>query len=178
MSGVSGKIRAQAAQRVRVHEPPPRADGGCPRHEHLAAGAQQPLRHAQILGAIRQDLEAIAAQDFRRFDEAENVRLKRVVVRDDLELHPVRLEDLARHLRRGDGFLWRVAPGGIGQNACAEAFHHVPEPGARARVAAALAAQRNGQDACARSLDRTSHDVWGGIQGRAEQKPRLNRLAI
>ena len=75
------------------------------------------LGHAQILGAIGEDLEAVAAERACRFDEPEHVGLQRVVVGDHLKLDPIRLEQLARHLRRRDRLARRVAAGRIRQDA-------------------------------------------------------------
>ena len=61
-----------------------------------------------------------SAENARRLDEPEDVRLQRVLFADHFELDPVRAEDLARHLRGGDRLLGRAAAGGVGQHAHAD----------------------------------------------------------
>ena len=60
----------------------------------------QALGHDQIVGRIGENREAVLDELTRRLDQSEHVRLQRVVVADDLELDPVRAEQVAGHLRQ------------------------------------------------------------------------------
>ncbi len=53
----------------------------------------------QVVGAIGKDLEAVAHQLRCRDHQLERIGLQRVLVADHLELDPVRVEQLARHVR-------------------------------------------------------------------------------
>ena len=108
--------------------------GARPGHQQLAAGAQQALGNAQILGAIGEDLEPVAAEHARGFDKTEHIGLQRVVVGDDLKLDPIRLEQLSRHLRRGNRLARRMAAGRVWQDARAQALHQLPKALAGARL--------------------------------------------
>ena len=130
-----GEIGAQRLQRVFVDEAARRADRRGPRHQHGAAGGDQALGRAQIFGRVGQHLEALGAERGRGLDQAEQIGLQGVVIGDDFELDPVRAEQLARHVRRGDRFLGRAAAGGVGQHAAAELLDQRPEALAGARRA-------------------------------------------
>src|SRR5215469_13224324 len=104
-------MRAQRPQAEQIVESATGADGRAPRHEHAAAGGEQSLRDHQVLGGVGKDLEALGAEGARRLGEAEHIRLQRVVLADNLELDPWRAEYLARHVRRRNRLLDRMATG-------------------------------------------------------------------
>ncbi len=72
-----GQAFAQDVQRIGVNRAQTRADRGCPGHQRLTARVEQAAAGNQVFGAIRQHFEAVFNQDFRRFDELEDVGLQR-----------------------------------------------------------------------------------------------------
>ena len=89
-SGISGKCARKARRPKRLFRPFARTDRRAPRHQHLAPRLDQPLGDDQIFGHVRKDRETVVAQNPRRFDKAENIRLQRVGVADHFELDPIR----------------------------------------------------------------------------------------
>ena len=72
----------------------------------------------------------------RGFDQTDDVGLQGLVVADDFQLDPGRVEQLARKLRRRHRFAYAAAAGGVGQDGHAELADERPE-----RVAHAAARQ-------------------------------------
>ena len=176
-SGDAGEVVAHGAQRVGVGEAAAGADRRAPRHQQLAAGGEQALGGAEVLGRIGEQLEAALIELDGRLDQAEQVGLQGVVVGDHLELQPIGFEHLARHLGGGDGLLRRAAAGGVGQHVHAEVGDQLHE--ALAGLAAGLlAAQRDGDDVGAGGGDGAGQHVGGGILRGAEQEARSQLHAV
>ena len=91
-------MRPQRAQAEDVVEPAPEPIGAPQGISTSAAGLEQALGDDEILRHIGKHLEAVAAQNAGRLDQAEHVGLQRVGLADHLELDPGRAEKLARHL--------------------------------------------------------------------------------
>src|SRR5262249_51842060 len=85
-----GEMGAKGPQPEDVIEPFASTDRRTPGHQYLAARLHQALGDDEILGRVRKDLEAVLAEDAGCLDEAEDVRLERVGVPDNLELDPPR----------------------------------------------------------------------------------------
>ena len=65
---------AQGAQRARVDEALPRADRRAPRHQDAATRIEQPLARDQIVGAIREHLEAVLREPFAGIGKPEPLK--------------------------------------------------------------------------------------------------------
>jgi len=89
-------------------------------------------------GRIWKDLEPVLGERVRRFHEAEQVRLQRVIVADHLKLHPIGGKELPRHLRGANRLLRRSATRRVGHHAHTQRLDEIEE--ARARVATRLLA--------------------------------------
>ena len=120
--GHAWEIGPHGLQTEAIVETAARADGRTPRHQHLATGGEQTIGGAKILGRVGKHLEAVAGQRAGRLDEPKQIRLQRVVIGDDFELHPIGAEHLARHLGGGDRFLGRATAGCIRQTATPSAW--------------------------------------------------------
>src|SRR5262249_56343047 len=118
-----------------VEETKCRAERRSAGHKHIAASGGELFGGAQIFGGVGENLETIGGEKGSGLDQAEQLRLQRVVIGDDLELDPLGAEQLACHLRGGDGFLGSVAAGRVGKNAHAKLLDQLPEAltGTRAR---------------------------------------------
>ena len=172
------EIFAQGFQRIAVGEAAPGADRRAPRHQDLAARSHQALGCDQVLGGVGKDLEPVLAEDGRGLDQAEQIGLQRVVVADHLELDPVGSEQLAGHLRGGDGLLRRAAACGVGQHAHAKLLDEVEEALAAVAGSRHLAAQRDRDDGRTRGCHGLAHDLRRGIARGADQQARRHLHAI
>ena len=108
-------MRPHGAQPEKVVQPHPRPDGRAPGHQHLAARPQQSIRDHKVFGGVGKDLKPVLAQDAGGLDQTEDIGLQRVLLADDLELDPARVEHLAGHMGGGDGLFHAVTSGGVGQ---------------------------------------------------------------
>ena len=78
------EICAERFQRRFVHETARGSDRRGPGHQHLATSSNQTLGRAQIVRGVGQHFEAFGAEHGRRLHQAEQLRLQRVVIGDDL----------------------------------------------------------------------------------------------
>ncbi len=170
-------MRPHRDKRCRIDEPARRTDGRGPGHQHLATGLQQLFGDDEIGGRVGEDLESIRAKLARGLDQREDIRLQRVVMADNLKLHPVGREEIARHPRRQHGLFRGVAAGCVGQDMNAETADHFKELSA-APAARRLAAERHGDDLRARRADCLFHDGGRGVARRAEQQARGELRAV
>src|SRR6185295_19590092 len=96
---------------------------------------------------------------------------------NDLQLHPVGGERLARHLRRRHCLLDSAAPSRVGQHAYAQRADQLEEPLAHA-AARLLATQRDGDNPGARRLHRARQHLRRWVLRRADKHARRQLNAI
>jgi len=169
---------AQQLQRIRIHGAAPGAYGRSPRHHGLAAYIDETLAQHQVFGAIGQDLEAVADQLRRGIDEVQRVGLQGVVVANEFELDPGRVEHLTRHLRRGEGLLHAVAAGGVGQHGHLQRAQQLPKAAPGLGCLAALAPQGGREHGRACASHRGFEYARRRIARRAQQQAAGERFAI
>jgi hypothetical protein len=127
------------------------------------------LASHEVIGAIWEHFESVFDELAGGLHQFEGIRLQGVLIAHHFELDPMGVQQLARHMRQGDGLAGAAAAGGIGQQPDTTLAHDVDE----AVVGAAcgqLAFQAQGHHLGARSLDRLAQHLRGGIASRAEQK--------
>ncbi|KUM26236.1 hypothetical protein AU467_23015 [Mesorhizobium loti] len=160
----AGEMSAHRAQRHDVDRPESRSDRRAPWHQNLAARLKQPFGDDEVVRGIGEYRKAIFAEDARGIDQAEHVRLERVMVADHFELDPRRAKNLARHLRGRDGFLHGMTAGGVRQDPHAERVDQRPEFFA-APAASHFTAQRDRHHRGARRLRSIGEDGRRRILG-------------
>jgi hypothetical protein len=148
------------------------ADWRGPGHDGLAADIDQALAQHQILGAIRQYLEALAQQPLGGGGHVERVGLQGVIVADEFQLDPLGAEDLPRHHGGGVNLFRRVTAGGVGQKGNLETGEQIPEGlPADLVVPGGLTTQGNGQHGRLGCLNRLLQHFRRRIAGSAQQQP-------
>jgi hypothetical protein len=172
-----GQPLAQKFQRVRIDDALGAADRRRPWHYHPAAGIHQPHRDRQIFRAIGKHLEAILDQELRGFDEAEHIRLQRIVVSDDFQFDPGCRKQFTREFCGGHRLAHAAATGGVRQHGDAEFADQRPK-GVAGFSSGSLPPQRYGHDLGGGTADRRLHDRRRGIERRADQQARFKFAVI
>ena len=136
----------------------------------LAPGIDQPLRNHNVVRGIRQNREAFLHQHAGGFDGRLHVGKQRLLVADDLDLHPVGEPDLATQTRGANGFVGGVAAGGVGQQ---EILLRIDEVEQRFFAAIEVdAAHRDGDHLGAAGRDGARRLLPRLVFARADDQPR------
>ena len=145
------------------------ADGRAERHDCGSAGIDQALGEDDVVGSIGEDGEAFLHQHACGFERGLHVGIERGLIADDFELNPVGESDFAPQTRSANGFVGRVASGGVGQQ---EVFLGIDVVEQRFLAAVEIhAANRDRNHLCATGFERARSFLEGFVFSRADDKP-------
>ena len=172
-----GQACAQGAQCPRVDQALAGANRRAPGHQDATADIQQALAADQVIGAVREYLEAVAHQLVGGLHQFPGIGLQGLLVANDLKLEPVRAEQLARHHRQRDGFARAAATRRVGQQMHAGAAHHIDKAvvGAGVAINAELATQAQRHHLRARCQNGLAQHLGRRVAGATQEKTAFQR---
>jgi hypothetical protein len=160
--------------RVRVQDALPRSDGRARGHHALRAELREPDAEARVVRRVDEDVEALMDELLRRLERADGIGQERLRIAEDLELHELRREKLARELGGADRGLRVEAAGRVREDRVAGSVEVVEERRAGIRVEV-HAADGDGDAARSAREERLFHELEGGVLARPDEQPRFER---